>query len=557
MYFPILPDSSHRVAICLELRSTMCDNFTSLLLLARATPGCQERPPTLITFPTLVLSQDAPPSTVHVVACKNLQTMDARGLLIDKSLWGTVSPSALGSVFVVPGETTKTGGPGPIVVAQTQSADPERAHQTLREAARLVLAQLKHSGFSNVALTVSEDLPPAAVATSILGLLAGMYEPLQARENRPATLVPCSGDVSRMTIRSLNMPLSLKQIQAVEWGRRLARDLAGSDPERMTPALFAEYVRDYFRCVPHVRVDIEEDMAAYPCIAAVARASMAVERHRPRVLRIVVSPPAHEGGAGRNTERKMYLVGKGVVYDTGGADVKVGGRMYGMSRDKAGAAAVAGLMLTAALLRPAHVQLVGLIGLVRNSVGADAYVADEILRGRSGRRILVRNTDAEGRMVMADLLSVAREEVEAGEHGPARIVSVATLTGHAASCAGGYTVAIDNEAARELAVAEGIKRAGDALADGVEVSTLRDVDVKRVLPPADQGDYDVLQHRQDTDRGHQMAFAFLVRASGLDGAPHIPYTHLDIAGSAAHGTPDDGYTTGSPIVALTFGLNLA
>ncbi len=82
----------------------------------------------------------------------------------------------------------------------------------------------------------------------------------------------------------------------------------------------------------------------------------------------------------------MFLVGKGVCYDTGGADVKTGGAMRGMSRDKGGAAAVAGFLKTVGALQPTTVNVSASLAFVRNSVGSDAYVSDEIIVSRAGLR---------------------------------------------------------------------------------------------------------------------------------------------------------------------------
>lgn len=98
---------------------------------------------------------------------------------------------------------------------------------------------------------------------------------------------------------------------------------------------------------------------------------------------------------------------QGVTYDTGGCDIKAGGAMAGMSRDKCGAAAVVGFLKACELLRP-DVKVVASLGMVRNSVGEQAYVADELIRSRSGLAVRVGNTDAEGRMVMGDLLAEVR-----------------------------------------------------------------------------------------------------------------------------------------------------
>ena len=87
--------------------------------------------------------------------------------------------------------------------------------------------------------------------------------------------------------------------------------------------------------------------------------------------------------------------------------------MAGMHRDKCGAAAVAGFFQTLSLLKPKGLKVIGSMSMVRNSVGSDCYVSDEIITSRAGVRIRVGNTDAEGRMVMADLLCYMKERVGA------------------------------------------------------------------------------------------------------------------------------------------------
>ena len=136
-----------------------------------------------------------------------------------------------------------------------------------------------------------------------------------------------------------------------------------------------------------------------------------------------------------------------MTYDTGGADIKYGGAMRGMSRDKCGAAACAGFLKTVSLLGPKHVNVIADLGFVRNSSGSNNYVSDEIITSRAGVRVLVGNTDAEGRMVMGDLLCEAKERAlqEPFKSVPSRILTVATLTGHAIRAMGvGYSISLDN-----------------------------------------------------------------------------------------------------------------
>ena len=140
----------------------------------------------------------------------------------------------------------------------------------------------------------------------------------------------------------------------------------------------------------------------YPLLSTVARASYAVERHHPRVVKMAYEPQGE-------VERTLIFVGKGLVYDTGGADLKVGGFMAGMSRDKGGAASVVGFMEAVAKYQPKGVKVIAYLAVVRNSIGSDCFVPDEIIAGREGVRVRIGNTDAEGRLAMGDLLSEAKD----------------------------------------------------------------------------------------------------------------------------------------------------
>merc|ERR1719356_1877428 len=173
----------------------------------------------------------------------------------------------------------------------------------------------------------------------------------------------------------------------------------------------------------------------YPCFAAVNRCASVIPRHDGRVIWLTYTPDGP-------VEQTLLLVGKGVTYDTGGADIKAGGIMAGMSRDKCGAAAAAGVMASIAALQPQGVKVVAALAMVRNSVGANCYVADEIITSRAGVRLWVGNTDAEGRMAMVDVLCRAKE-LALTDPNP-QLFTMATLTGHAVLSVGDYSTIMDN-----------------------------------------------------------------------------------------------------------------
>ncbi|MFN7844284.1 MAG: leucyl aminopeptidase [Pirellula sp.] len=125
---------------------------------------------------------------------------------------------------------------------------------------------------------------------------------------------------------------------------------------------------------------------------------------------------------GDSTTPPTALVGKGVTFDSGGYSLKPSDSMLTMKCDMAGAATVLGIMQAAAMLN-AKCNLVGVVGLVENMVSGNAFKLGDVLMARSGKTIEIHNTDAEGRLVLADCLSVALDS-----H-PSKIVDFATLTG--------------------------------------------------------------------------------------------------------------------------------
>ncbi|WP_341503153.1 leucyl aminopeptidase family protein [Gallaecimonas sp. GXIMD4217] len=419
------------------------------------------------------------------------------------------------------------------------------------DAARQAAQAARDAGSRNPALLVlgmpDDERYGNAEAVAALGFWQALWQPLEAREARG------EGEVEPVeSLGIISEQADIDRLMALEAGRRAGRDLCGTEPERMAPQRFAEYCEQLFAGSPvkvSVLADVDRLKRDYPLLMAVARASLDVDRHMPCVIRLEY---VGEGPI----EKTLLFAGKGITYDTGGADLKINGAMAGMSRDKGGAAAVAGFMKTVAELKPQGLKVIAEIGAVRNSIGADCFVPDEIVTSHAGVRSRIGNTDAEGRLVLADLLSHLREDaLEAVEP---ELFSIATLTGHAARAMGPYTAVLENGPARALHTAETFMHQGDLWADPVELSRLRreDYDFVRARSPAD----DVLTSNNApssvTSRGHQFPMAFLAIASGLDRHGNsadkpLPYTHIDIAGSGVEGGDwQHGKPSAAPVLTL-------
>jgi len=173
-------------------------------------------------------------------------------------------------------------------------------------------------------------------------------------------------------------------------------------------------------------------------LLAVARAS----RHKPRVIHLTHKP--------KGAKVKVTLVGKGLTYDSGGLSLKPADYMVTMKSDKSGGSAVMGIMKAIAEL-DLPIEVHGFIGAVENMIGGDAYKPDDVLVAKNGKTIEIRNTDAEGRLVLADVLCYAQQEVKADY-----IFDFATLTGACVVGVGHYTSGVmgNNEEVKAMVVKE-------------------------------------------------------------------------------------------------------
>ena len=155
------------------------------------------------------------------------------------------------------------------------------------------------------------------VESALLGALQEIYTPLQAK-HFSASLQAIPQIAVKFT--SPADKSILEYVSAVEQGKILARDMGGADPEFMSPLNCASHILEVFKEHPHISVSIEKDpdvlLKEYPLLHAVARCSLVVPRHHPVVVKLVYKSENQAA-----VKENLFLVGKGVTYDTGGADV--------------------------------------------------------------------------------------------------------------------------------------------------------------------------------------------------------------------------------------------
>ncbi|HEY7383254.1 MAG TPA: leucyl aminopeptidase [Beijerinckiaceae bacterium] len=205
-----------------------------------------------------------------------------------------------------------------------------------------------------------------------------------------------------------------KQIDGLATGVTLARDLVNEPPNVLGPAEFAE------RAVALGKLGVETEVFDDKALRKLnMRALLGVAQGSTRGARVVIM----RWNGGKQNAAPVAFIGKGVVFDSGGISIKPGGGMEDMKGDMAGAACVVGLMHTLAA-RKAKVNALGVIGLVENMPDGNAQRPGDIVTSLSGQTIEIINTDAEGRLVLADLLWYVQERYK-----PQFMIDLATLTG--------------------------------------------------------------------------------------------------------------------------------
>ncbi len=203
--------------------------------------------------------------------------------------------------------------------------------------------------------------------------------------------------------------------QALVNGIDIARDLVNEPANMLGPVEFADRVRELEEVGVEVEILDAEELEKLKMGALLAVAQGSVRPARVAVMQ-------WHGGKSKRT-KPLAFIGKGVVFDTGGISIKPAAGMEDMKGDMGGAACVVGLMHALAE-RKAHVNAVGIIGMVENMPSGTATRPGDIVTAHSGQTVEILNTDAEGRLVLADLLSYAQERFK-----PRLMINLATLTG--------------------------------------------------------------------------------------------------------------------------------
>jgi leucyl aminopeptidase len=254
---------------------------------------------------------------------------------------------------------------------------------------------------------------PEQAAALVEGTVLGGYSPgawkTQDEEKRPRT-------VETVVFSDAVVREAAERAALVAERANRARDLANMPPNELNPHTLGEKAKELAREHEHLTCDVlatrELDDLGMGALSAVGRGS----RNEPRLIVLRYDPP--------NPREKIVLglVGKSITFDTGGISLKPAPKMEDMKGDMAGGAGTLhGIGAVAALRLP--VRAIAVLAAAENMPGGDAFRPGDILRAANGKTIEVINTDAEGRLVLADALWYARRE------GATHVLDLATLTG--------------------------------------------------------------------------------------------------------------------------------
>jgi leucyl aminopeptidase len=410
---------------------------------------------------------------------------------------------------------TRIPGPNGAIFALIGVGSEELDEDSLRELG--AVAARKLDGFKDIVFDLPSDDDRDAVST-LEGALLGVYAYRSVFEKNAAKSKLAS--ITVVSDHKVTAP-QIERSRVIALAVNRVRDLVNTPPNLLYPQSFAAVVSEASQDFD-VKVTVMDEKALksgnFGGILAVGQGSS----RGPRLVRVDYAP--------KKATKHLALVGKGITFDTGGISIKPAASMVGMKYDMTGAATVYQAILAIAALK-LPVKVTSYLCLAENMPSGTAIRPNDVITIRNGKTVEVLNTDAEGRLVLADGLSAA-SELE-----PDLIIDVATLTGAARVALGDRYSALMGSADAVSAVEAAAFDSGELVWHMPLPSELRarlDTDVADIAN-AKIG---------STAGGMLLAGVFLKEfvGSGKKGAKPQSWAHLDIAGTANNESAAYGYT---------------
>jgi len=381
------------------------------------------------------------------------------------------------------------------------------SHEDVKTACATTIRKINTMGYEEVIVATYENIGVMAE-----GFILGAYNFERYKSKKESRALKSISiildEYNEKIITKEEATQLLKRATIISEATNAVRDIVNTTPDDFYPEIMAQTAQN-IATTYGLECDILEPEALkvekMEALLAVARAS----RHTPRVIHLSHKPS--------NPKAKVILVGKGLTYDSGGLSLKPADYMVTMKADKSGGSAVLGIMSAVAQLK-LEIEVHGFIGAVENMIGGDAYKPDDVLVAKNGKTIEVRNTDAEGRLVLADVLSLAQERVD-GDY----IFDMATLTGACVVAVGHYTSGVMgfNDSVRQMVI-EGAKDSG-------ELATK--LDFNKHLAKTIKSEIADISNISSTRYGGAIT-AGLFLAEFIEEKNKDKWVHIDIAGPA-------------------------
>lgn len=415
-----------------------------------------------------------------------------------------------------PGEVTKligvTGIKAPMVIAVgvgslSKDVDVEKVRRAYGSAIRAL------AGLRKVAVVVPTE--PELFTAAILGARLGNYSFTAFKSSPKKSSFPVQSIAFIVNERPTDeLRAALDELREVAIAVDLTRNLVNTPPNALPPASLAREAKAAVAAYP-VKVTIWDEKALERdgCggILAVGQGSV----NPPRLVRMDYNP--------KGATAHLALVGKGITFDTGGISIKPAANMDEMKGDMAGAAAVIGAMQAIAALR-LPIRVTGWVPTAENMPSGTAQRPGDVITMFDGTTVEVLNTDAEGRLVLADALGMAAEEQ------PDLIIDAATLTGAQRVALGSRTAAVmGNDGDSREAVCDAAEAAGEAMWPMPLPEDLRSSLDSATADIANIGDR----------LGGMLSAGVFLQEFVPAGQPWV---HLDIAGPAFNDKAAYGYT---------------
>lgn len=387
-------------------------------------------------------------------------------------------------------------------LGKNEELNPEK----VRQAAGKVVQELRDLGIKTVAVSLPPETPPEIAQAAAEACRLALYqfnqhktEGIDKVKSLDAIIFLVSDEATRAMVEE-----SVDVGDAIASGTNLARDLSNQPPNHLTPAILADRAVEVanavgLKCEIFDLAQLQEK--GFRTLLGVSQGSA----EEPRFIVLEHIPE----GEGKDT---VAFVGKAITFDSGGLSLKSGSGMMDMKHDMSGAAAVLGAMQVIGVLKP-NLHVVGLIAASENMPSATAQRPGDVVESYGGKTIEILNTDAEGRLVLADALGYA------AQYNPKAAIDLATLTGAVITALG--TVACGMMGTDNSLIAK-VKSAAQKTHERVwELPLWEDYDE---LIKSDVAD---VKNIGDGTAGTIVGGAFLKKF-----AEGYPWVHLDIAGTA-------------------------